>query len=85
MKQFDVPVQENGRMILPIELRRALGIRKGDRVLIEAEGDVVRLTTAALSRRRAQERFQRWTEGQDRMVDAFIEEKREEAAREDGA
>lgn len=69
-------------MILPIELRRALGIAKGDRVLIQADGDEVRLTTPALSRRRAQALFRKFVPEGDGIVDEFIAEKRVEAERE---
>lgn len=82
MQRYDVPVQENGRMILPLKLRRALGLQKGDRVILQAEGDSVRLTTARLARRQAQARFRRLVPRGEGVVDAFIEEKRAEVARE---
>ena len=54
MKLYELPIQENGRVVLPAELRKILGLSKGDKVLIEAEGDEVKLTTARLRRKRAQ-------------------------------
>lgn len=82
MKTYDVPMQENGRVILPVELRRTLGLAKGDRVLIEADGEDVVLTTAKLRRRRAQAMVARYIKPEDGVVDAFLAEKREEARRE---
>ena len=83
MPRYDIPVQENGRMVLPAALRRALGVEKGDRVVVLATDDGVELTTAQRARRRAQERFRRLVpEGED-VVDAFLAEKRAEVARED--
>lgn len=82
MQRYDVPLQENGRMILPLELRKALGLEKGDRVVIQAEGDTVRLTTARLARRQAQARFRRLVPEGQGVVDEYIEEKRAEVARE---
>lgn len=82
MKSYEVPMQENGRVILPSELRRALGLQKGDRVVLEADGDRVTLTTARLRRRRAQAMVARHIKPEDGVVDAFLVEKRAEAARE---
>lgn len=82
MKSYEVPMQENGRVILPSELRRALGLQKGDRVVIEADGDRVTLTTARLRRRRAQAMVAQHVKPEDGVVDAFLAEKRAEAARE---
>jgi AbrB family looped-hinge helix DNA binding protein len=83
MKQYVVPLQENGRMILPADLRQALRISKGDRIVLRAEGDRVELTTARHERRRAQEIFRRYVPAGTQIVDEFIAERRAEARRED--
>ncbi len=82
MKLYEVPMQENGRVILPSALRRALGLEKGDKVLLEADGDRVTLTTARLRRARAQEIATRYAKPGISIVDEFLAEKRAEAARE---
>ena len=81
MKRYTIPLQENGRMILPVELRRALEVDKGDRVVLQTDGDSIELTTARRNRRRAQEIFRRYVPAGQNLVDQFIEEKREEARR----
>ncbi len=83
MARYDIPVQENGRMILPAELRRALGVGKGDRVVILTSEDGVELTTAQRARHRAQERFRHLVPEGVSVVDEFLAEKRAEVARED--
>lgn len=83
MKQYVVPLQENGRMILPADLRQVLGVGKGDRIVLRAEGERVELTTARHERRRAQEIFRRYVPAGTRIVDEFIAERRAEARRED--
>lgn len=83
MKQYVVPLQENGRMILPADLRQTLGVGKGDRIVLRAEGDRIELTTARHERRRAQEIFRRYVPAGAQVVDEFIAERRAEARRED--
>ena len=69
MKLYELPMQENGRVILPAELRKALGLAKGDKVMLEAEGDQVTLTTARLRRKRAQEIAKRYARPGVSVVD----------------
>lgn len=69
-------------MVLPAELRKSLGLTKGDKVMIEAEGDIVTLTTARLRRKRAQVIAKRYAQPGVSVVEEFLAEKRTEAARE---
>lgn len=85
MKRFEVPLSENGRMILPAELRQALGVGKGDRVVLQRVDDRIELTTARLSRARAQARIRAQFPDATGVVDEFLAERREEAARENEA
>ncbi|WP_299654859.1 AbrB/MazE/SpoVT family DNA-binding domain-containing protein [uncultured Jannaschia sp.] len=83
MRTFEVPVQENGRMILPLELRRRLGLDRGGRLVIEAGEAGIVLTTAQARRRRAQEIARKYTaDGDGSVVEQFIAEKRAAARRE---
>ena len=82
MRTYEVPMQESGRVILPVELRSTLGLQKGDRVLIEADGETVTLTTAPLRHRRAQALVAQHLQSSGSIVDNFLREKRDEAERE---
>lgn len=82
MASWHVSVAENGRLCLPVELRRALGLEKGGQVTLELEDGEVRLLTVAARVRRAQELTRKLFAGQSYTVDDFIREKRETAARE---
>lgn len=82
MKLYELPMQENGRVILPAALRKSLGLEKGDKVVIEADGDEVRLTTARLRRKRAQAIARKHARPGVSVVDEFLAEKRVEAERE---
>ena len=79
-----VKVAPNGRLSLPIEIRRQLGVEKGgDLVLGDIEDGAVTLMTAEASVRRVQ-RLARELFG-DRLpsVDEFLAYKREQAALEE--
>ena len=82
-KVYDIPVQENGRMILPAALRRRLGIEKGDRLVVEDRDGSVSLTTARERRRRAQRIAAKYARAGGGAVDAFLEDKRAEVEREE--
>lgn len=83
MPRYDIPLQDNGRMVLPVELRRALGVGQGGRVIVQTEGDRIEITTAERSRARAKARMQQLFAGRDGVVEELIAERREEARRED--
>lgn len=85
MTVYEIPMQENGRVVLPVSLRKTLGLTKGDKVVIEAEGDRVTLTTTRLRRKRAQEIARHYAQPGVSVVDEFLHEKRAEAARENEA
>ena len=83
MTRYDVLLQENGRMVLPVELRRALGVGQGGRVVLQADGDRIEITTPERSRARAKARLQRLYAGRTGVVEELIAERREEASREE--
>ena len=82
MPRYDIPLQENGRMVLPVELRRALGVGQGGRVVVQTDGDRIEITTAERSRARAKERMRRLFSGRTGVVDELIAERRAEVLRE---
>ena len=83
--RYAVPLQENGRMILPADIRRALNLKKGDKVIIETEGDRVELTSAQRERHRARALFRKFVPAGQPVVDQLIADRREEADRDEDA
>ncbi len=77
-------MSEGGRVVIPIEIRKALGLREGDVVLWELVDGEARLTTKRERLRRAQGLIQRYCPKMENesVVDEFIAERRMEAARE---
>lgn len=77
-------MSEGGRVVIPLEIRKALGLQEGDVVLWELVEGEARLTTKRERMRRAQALIQRYcpkNEGVS-VVDEFIAERRMEAAKE---
>lgn len=81
--RYSIPLQENGRMILPADIRRALNLKKGDKVIIDTKGDHIELTTAQRERRRAQMLFRSFIPAGEQLVDEMIDERRAEAREEE--
>jgi AbrB family looped-hinge helix DNA binding protein len=75
-------VNENGRVVIPAEFRKTLGINPGDEVIARVEDDELRITTMKKRIERAQRRAQRYRRPGVSVVDEFIAERREAAKRE---
>ena len=80
---LDLRVGANGRMVLPRVLRQAMGLSGDTKVIATLEGDGVRLTPIHHGARRAQDLYRAHAKNPS-SVDDFLEERREEAAREAG-
>ena len=79
-------VDAAGRLVMPARFRAALGFRKRQEVLLTLEGAVVKLMTAEAAADAAMDAVQalarKYGGGQGGEVEAFIAERRAEAAKE---
>lgn len=77
-------MSEGGRVVVPVEIRKALNIKDGDTVYWDMKDGEVRLTTKLARMRRAQELVLKYCPARpgESVVDEFIAERRGEAARE---
>lgn len=75
-------VNENGRVVIPASIRRALGIRSGDTVVLRVEDDELRITTLSKRLARAQELVRSHIAPNISLADELIAERREAARRE---
>lgn len=75
-------VNENGRLVIPAEFRRALGIRAGDEIILIWKDDEIRITTMKKRIERAQRHVRQYVKPGVSLVDELIAERHEAAKRE---
>jgi AbrB family looped-hinge helix DNA binding protein len=74
-----VNITPNGRMSLPADVRKRLGLAKGGTVFVEETDDGLVIRTAAQAVARAQSLARRYTDGEPgAAVDSFIANRRAE-------
>jgi bifunctional DNA-binding transcriptional regulator/antitoxin component of YhaV-PrlF toxin-antitoxin module len=75
-------LDEDGSVMLPAAVRKALGVAKGDEILlVQGEGGFL-MTTRRLRIEEAQRHMRRYVKPGASLVDELITERREEAKRE---
>ena len=82
IRQIRAKVGEGGRIIIPAEYRKALGMQAGTSIVIRLEDGELRIFTVREGIRRAQELVRQFVPEGVSLVDALIAERRAEAARE---
>ena len=76
-------VSKSGRLSIPAQFRRAIGLGRGGDVIVELNGREIRIRTVAEVVTQAQTIARRLIEGKaDASVEAFLAERRREAERE---
>jgi AbrB family looped-hinge helix DNA binding protein len=74
-----ITIAEGGRIVIPANYRKALGVRPGDQVVIRMADGEIRITSRAQARRRAREYVQSFIPKGVSLVDELIRERREAA------
>jgi AbrB family looped-hinge helix DNA binding protein len=77
----EVQLGPQGRLVIPVHLRRALDLKPGDRLIARKEGDSIVLERPENMIKRLQARFA-GVPADASLVDELIAERRAEAARE---
>lgn len=75
-------VVEGGRIIVPADFRKSMGLAKGDTVLMELHGDELRVRPARSALRRIQAKYGARVAEEGYLSDELIAERRVEAERE---
>jgi AbrB family looped-hinge helix DNA binding protein len=82
MTEVRVKVSEGGRVVIPAEFRRALGLEIGDEVLLRLEDGELRLITRRQAIKQAQKLVRHYIPEGRSLVDELIAERRNDATRE---
>ncbi len=77
-----VKMSENGRVLIPAEIRKQLGLVPGEAITLTVEGEELRLMTRRARLRAAQASAARYLTPGRRIEDELIAERRQEARRE---
>ena len=77
-----VKLSDNGRILIPLALRRAMGIKPGDELVLEVEDGTLRASTRVARLRRVQALARTFLKGDSSLVDELEAERRAESARE---
>jgi bifunctional DNA-binding transcriptional regulator/antitoxin component of YhaV-PrlF toxin-antitoxin module len=77
-----VEVEPNGRVVIPIAMRRALGVESGGRLLFSIENERLLVMNSGQALRAVQDAVRPYLRGKPSMVDELIAERRAEARRE---
>ena len=75
-------LNENGRIVIPAEIRQKMGLQPGDMLFLSVEGQTLRIESQQARIRRIQESLSRLIPADRVLSEEFIAERREEARRE---
>jgi len=82
MNETRVKISKGGRVVIPAEYRKALGLQTGDEVLMRLDKEGLRLFTLNQVIRQAQEMVHRYVPKERSLVDELITERHQEAENE---
>ena len=82
MAEVRMKLNENGRVVIPSEMRSALGIEAGDELVMRIEDDELRITTLKRRIERAQKQVAKLKSRRGSLVDELIAMRREAARHE---
>jgi AbrB family looped-hinge helix DNA binding protein len=80
--EMKIRLDKEGRLVIPAEFRRALGLRTGDEVILRLKDGEVCLIPLHESITLAQKKVRKYVPEDVSLVDALIRDRREEVARE---
>lgn len=82
MREIKTKLGQSGRIVIPTEYRRKLGLKSGDEIIMHLDGQGLHLYTPAQAVARAQALVRRYVPEGRSLSDELISERREEASRE---
>jgi AbrB family looped-hinge helix DNA binding protein len=77
-----VTLGESGRIVLPASIRKELGLKAGDRLTVSSDRGSIRILSRRMALANIRAGIIKQRGSLDGILDEFLVEKREEAARE---
>ena len=74
-------IDSSGRLLVPADAREAMNWKQGTKVVLETDGDSLRILTRDQFTKEVQGLFGAWKEGDPMWSDELIAERRREAER----
>lgn len=81
-QRITIKMAENGRVVIPADFRKALGVAAGGEIILRWEDDELRISTVQQNIERARRRARQYLKPGVSLVDELIAERREAAKRE---
>jgi AbrB family looped-hinge helix DNA binding protein len=73
-------IKDGGRLVIPAALRKRLGLKVGDEVVLELSDDELRIRSLSSAIRQAQKAVRSYVQQNARLSDELVTERRREAA-----
>ena len=80
MKAVRVRLGKGGRLVIPAEYRKTLGLREGDEVVVQLSGEELRVFAVRRAVRYAQGLVRQYVAADRSLAEELIRERRQEAA-----
>ena len=82
MHEYRTRISENGRLLIPVAYRKALGIKPGDEVVLRLEDNELHISTSKQALKRARQLVRQYVKADESLVDNLISDRRKEAMHE---
>lgn len=82
METIKTHLGKNGRVVIPAQFRKALGVSEGDTLMMTLDDGMIRILTPRKAIERVQESVRRYVPAGRSLADELIQERRAEQARE---
>jgi AbrB family looped-hinge helix DNA binding protein len=77
-----VVLGESGRIVLPVAIRNRFGLKTGDRLTFSVRGNRIEILSMEMALKEIRDSIVAERGGMNGLLDEFLEERREEARRE---
>lgn len=77
-----IKVSDGGRIVIPAEFRKALGLDVGDEIIVRLEGGEIKISSVTASVQRAQEKVRRHAEGRALAEELIAQRRLEDSSHE---